>query len=113
MSFPVETVDGETVLIETKITDANGSVTLIAEDGRAFEPSMDALLVQLKEVGAAAGKLADKASEALGEVAEAAKEVADEVGDVIEAGGDVIEAVLDDPVEAVKDVIDFLDGEDG
>lgn len=112
MSFPVETVDGEIVLIESKEIGADGDVLLTAEDGRQFTRSMDALKMQLKEAGDAIENVADEASEALGEIVEdvtdlvdAAEVALDEAGDVLEAAGDAISEAADDPIEAVKDIL--------
>ena len=112
MSFPVDTVDGEKVMIESKEIGADGDVLLTAEDGREFTRSSDALLMELKQAGDAIEVVADEVSEAIGEVSEAGKSVADEIGDVFEAAGDVISDAADDPWGTAKDVLDALDGED-
>jgi methyl-accepting chemotaxis protein len=117
MSFPAETTDGQTVLIETKTEDGD----LIAEDGSVYR-AVEQLKVELKEAGEAVGKLADEASESLdevvGEVKEAAEAVAEasgdlvdaaedaveQIGDVLEAGGDVVEQATEDPLGTLGDL---------
>jgi hypothetical protein len=103
MGFPVETVDGEAVIIVEKLGDG----TLVAEDGRTFKASFDALRVEAVE-----------AVEALKDVGEAVGEAVDEVGDVVEAVGDMLgemfgedSEVPSDPVDAVSEPMseeDFL-----
>lgn len=120
MGFPVETTDGATVIIEEKLP----SGELVAADGSVYERTTNALVVQLKEAGQAVGELADKASEALTEVegdvetavkavvedvmpvVDAAEKAVAEVGDVLEAAGEEVRVVTDNPVEAIKDLLD-------
>src|SRR5678816_24624 len=50
IAFPAQTVDGEKVIIEEKITRANQSTLLVSEDGRVFEADQQ-YSQKLRELG--------------------------------------------------------------
>lgn len=102
VSFPARTVDGESVMIEEKITRANQSTILVAEDGRTFEAaagdSMNLVEIVLDRIEGVVEEAVEKVEETVGDAVEGVK---DAVGDAVESVGDAAGEVLDSIQDAL------------
>ena len=88
MAFPARTASGETVTIVEKVTRANESTVLIAEDGRTFE-ALAGDSLNLVEV------VLDKIEGVVEEAVEIAEEVIDVAEQVGDAAGDALDSLQD------------------
>lgn len=94
MSFPARTVWGEAVMIVEKVTRANQSTILVAEDGRQFE--------------AAAGDSLNLVEVALERIEGLVEEAIETAEEVIDAAGDAAEGLIEKAEDALEGVQDFL-----
>ena len=102
MGFPVTTTEGETV----QIVDKEGDNVLIAEDGRKFAPTLDAL-VSAEVEGSEAVEVEDDSPDATASAVELAEAEGVDLSEVEGSGEDG--RILKSDVEATVEAEDDLD----